>query len=502
MKKTVSGTAVATITWLALILLSVYFAHDKLSASYSFGFEYGNIAASVVEGQGYAHVFKGSEGYSAWMLPVNTFIYAAIFAVFGVKSTAAMWACIVASCTLWSLCAYFLYQTARQFSDKLAIIAVLAQITLLLLHRIIIVSLFDYALINFLTLATVYYLCCYLRYNTQYRALVVLALVLPLTSPGLFLAFALILAGRFGYLLVRQTGPPLGKRTFLSSDYRKIVYLGLVSVLAMSMWGLRNYQVLGKFIPSKSNFWYEFYQANMADEDGVLSSRTARTFHPSAMGKYRPLFDSLGEIAFVRHMEQQSKKEFFLPDYLQRVGRRANFALVRSRNTNAKYPADTASFAPSDKIVLHRAGLVQEGAWIVLDMDSITLTNTIASLPLKQKEAITSDWIAKKAVYTQKMTGPGGMIREFSISLLPSLCILLGIFITRIRTSTLFQLAVAIYFIQLLPYVLVSHYIRYQHYLLGLQALFMFLVAAYGITKFVRIFNRSGRFATGADQPR
>ena len=499
MKKTVSGTVVASITWLVLVLLAIYFAYNRLPATYSFGFEYGNIAASLVEGKGYGHVFVGSEGYSAWTLPINTFIYASIFAVFGVKSTAAMWACIVISCTLWSLCAYFLYQTARQFSIKLAFIAVLAQLILLVLHRTIIVSLFDYALINCLTLATVYCLYCYLRNNTHYRALAVLAPVLPLTSPGLFLAFALILAGRFVYLLMKRTGSGSGKTALMSNDYRQIVFLGLVSVLAMSVWGIRNYQALGKFIPSKSNFWYEFYQANMADDDGVLSSWTARAFHPNAGGKYRPLYDSLGEIAFVQHMKQRSKEEFYLPDYRQRVGRRAKFALVHSQNTNAKYPADTASFAPADKRILYRAGLVQEGQWIVLNIDSIALANTVASLPLQQKNAIVSDWAAKKAVYTRKMTSPGGLVREFSVSLLPSLCILLGIFITRIRTSRIFQLAVTIYFVQLLPYVLVSHYIRYQYYLLGLQALLMFLVAAYGITKLVQL-GRSDPPAAFADQ--
>ena len=483
MKRPIPGVVVASITWLVLLLLSIAFAYDKQSSAYSFGFEYGNIAASMVEGRGYAHVFENTAGASAWMLPVNTSIYAVIFAVFGVKSFAAMWACIVTSCILWSLCAYYLYQSGRLFSETLAIIAVLALVCLLLLHRTIIVSLFDYALINFLTIATVYYLYCYLHHSTHYRALLVLAVVLPLASPGLFLAFALILMIRFGYLLVRRTRLPSGWYAFFRSGYSKIVYLGLASVVVMLLWGFRNYQALGKFIPSKSNFWYEFYQANMADDDGIINSRTFRTFHPSAEGKYRNLYDSLGEIGFLDYMEQQSKEEFLLPDYLQRVGRRAQFALVNSENTNLKYPADTASFPPQDEAILHREGLVQGGEWIALDMDSTALMNTIEQLPLNQKATIASDWIVKKALYTQKAAGLGSFIRETSVSLVPFLCIVLGFFIKSIRMSSLFQLTITTYFIQLLPYILASHYIRYQYYVLALQALLLFMIATYFINR-------------------
>ena len=485
MKKSNWGTVVAGSTWLVLFLLAIAFAYDKHFSDYSFGFEYGNLAASIVEGQGYTQVFENSEGPSAWMLPVNTFIYAAIFAVFGVKSTAAMWACIATSCALWSLCAYYLYQIGRLFSSKLAILAVLALGCLLLLHRTIIVSLFDYALINFLTIATVYYLYHYLHQNTNYGALLVLAWVLPLAAPGLFLGFALILMVRFGYLVGRVGRLP-GKNALFRSGYARILYLGLASIVAMSLWGFHNYQALGKFIPSKSNFWYEFYQANMADDDGIVTSRTFRTFHPSAHGKYRNLYDSLGEIAFVDYMERRSKEEFLLPDYLQRVGRRAQFAFVHSQNTNFKLPADTASFPAQDETILHREGLVQNGDWIALDIDSTAFMNTVEPLPLNQKAAIISDWVVKKVIYTRQTEDLGNFVREASVSLLPLLCMVLGVFIKSIRVSGIFQLTVTIYVIQLLPYVLVSHYIRYQYYLLALQALLMFLVAAYIIDNVIR----------------
>ena len=479
MKNSAPGAIVAGITWLALGLLSIMFARHQPVSAYGFGFEYGNLAASVVAGKGYAQVFEGSAGPSAWMLPVNTFIYAAIFTVFGVKSLAAMWACIITSCTLWSGCAYYLYRTGRLFSSTYAIVAVLVLGGLLLLHRTVIVSLFDYALINWLTIATVYHLYHYLRYQTHYRAVLILALVLPLVSPGLFLAFALLLMVRFGYSLTRRTVPRSDRNVFFRSD--KIVYAGLASVLVMSLWGLRNYQALGRFIPSKSNFWYEFYQANVADDDGIINSRTVRTFHPSVRGKYRPLYDSLGEIGFVDYMKRQSRQETVLSDYWQRVGRRARFAFLRSANTSLKFPADTAAFSSLDSTILHREGMVQAGEWIALDMDSTAFMNQVEPLPLHRKAPVVADWVAKKERYTQHREKWGSWVRETSVSLVPFLCILLGLFIKEIRMNALFQLTVTIYSVQLLPYVLVSHYIRYQYYLLALQSWLLFMVVAYGL---------------------
>ena len=490
MKKVTPGIIVASTTGLVLLLLSLVFAYDMPATHYSFGFEYGNIAASVVEGQGYAGPFEDSVGPSAWMLPINTFVYIAIFAIFGIKTTAAMWACIVTNCVLWSLCAYFLYQTGRLFSGKLALIAVVALVCLLLLHRTIITSLFDYALLNLLTIATVYFLYHYLYHQTHYRVLLGLAVILPLASPGLFLAFALLLMVRFVYLLIRRSDFPLDKTTFFRSNYSKIVYLGFASVVVMSLWGFRNYQALGRFIPSKSNFWYEFYQANMADDDGIVNSRTFRTFHPSVYGQYRSLYDSLGEIGLVDYMAQRSQEEFLLPDYLERVGRRAQFAFVYSPNTSLKLPADTASFPAEDEAIMHWEGLMQNGEWISLDVDSAAFMNSVNRLSLHQKAAITSDWVEKKAVYDREMDDLGSFIREASVSLIPFLCIVLGIFIKSIRTNPLFQLTVAIYCIQLLPYVLVSHYLRYQYYLLTLQALLMLWVANYVINLLVEKIGR------------
>lgn len=487
-KADLGGFLPAIITFVVLLLLVYAYRPDV--GGYSFGWEYGNIAASIVQGQGYSQPFEGSEKATAWMLPVTTLIYASVFTLFGMKTPSAMWACVLLSCLLWSCCAYYLYQSARLISRELALLAIVLLWVYLVLHKVTVKSLADFALINLLSVMTIYHLYYYLEYGRKYGGLLLLALLLPLVSPGLFLAFVLILASRFGRLLIaarRKHGQKI--------SFSQILYLGLASVVVMMVWGYRNYQVLGKFIPSKSNFWYEFYQANMADDDGVVGPRTFRTYHPSAHGQYRSIYDSLGEIDFLELMKQRSKAEFTLSNYVRRVGNRAEFAFIKSREINLKLPADTSSLTLLDKELLHRKGLVQSGEWIALDMDSETFTNTIKSIDLEEEKALVSDWKAKKKVFNkQAEENIFNLARENSLSLIPFLCMILGMVVRHIRRNRLFQLVVAIYIIQLLPYLLISHYIRYQYYGLALQVLIVFIPLSYFINVSLdRLLNNQTR---------
>jgi hypothetical protein len=58
-----------------------------------FGAEYGDIAASVLEGHGYANaIIPRSEVATAWMLPGVVGLLVVVFWLFGVKTTAAAYA--------------------------------------------------------------------------------------------------------------------------------------------------------------------------------------------------------------------------------------------------------------------------------------------------------------------------------------------------------------------------------------------------------------------------
>ncbi len=138
MKPLIVKTALISVTFIGLLILAVTSFHYT-PATYDFGWEYGNIAASLVEGQGYAEAFGGSTHLTAWMLPVNTLIYAAIFILFGVKTEAAMWSCVVCSCALWTGGAYYLYRVSCVVSEKVALLPICILGCLLLTNRLLVI---------------------------------------------------------------------------------------------------------------------------------------------------------------------------------------------------------------------------------------------------------------------------------------------------------------------------------------------------------------------------
>jgi hypothetical protein len=73
--------------------------------------------------------------------------------------------------------------------------------------------------------------------------------------------------------------------------------------------------------------------------------------------------------------------------------------------------------------------------------------------------------------------------RGLVIALLPVVIIIVLLF-TKYRFNMLFKIGVAFYLIYQLPYLLISHEIRYQYVLLTLQALFYILFAEFILDKF------------------
>ncbi len=275
---------------------------------------------------------------------------------------------------------------------------------------------------------------------------------------------------------------------------RTVLKSGLVSVAVILIWGMRNHSALGKFIPSKSNFWYEFYQANMADEDGIIAARTFAKYHPFSNGMYRSLYDSLGEVAFVDHMRDLSQSKFILSEYSRRVGNRINFAFLRSRKTSFWLSADTASFSARDQKLLVQEGLIEHGGWISLDYDSAVFMSILDRHELDKSSSIISDWIIKKRVYTKEKSTIRTIIKESLVSLVPTLCILALLLFYNSINKLLFKLILIIYFCQSLLYILVSHHVRYQSYLILLQSLLIYLTIIFFFEKLFQIVTSKRGF--------
>src|ERR1700733_6704848 len=103
MKRTIHNLA-TSLTFIVLVAIAarVTFAWDqayKISpevlAVVPFQQETGNIAYSLAQGQGFGGVFRINTGPTAWLAPIYPLLVAAIFKVFGIFTTRALFAAVL-----------------------------------------------------------------------------------------------------------------------------------------------------------------------------------------------------------------------------------------------------------------------------------------------------------------------------------------------------------------------------------------------------------------------
>jgi hypothetical protein len=476
-----SSKTIFAIAFVLFFLISVVanILKDNVAA-YKFGFEYGKIAASIARGDGYANVFTENSGPTAWMLPLNTGVFALVFYIFGEYSIGSFWVLVMVNSLFWALSAVLLWKTIRRSKLPYQILLpILMGFTLLLNYYKLFVNFMDVSLINLLAAATIFVLYGYFTERKASIGLLVLAVLLPLSAPSLFLAYALILLGYYLFCSIRlfsQKSAPYAVATlFRTKSLNYILLTGLLSVATLFVWSERNYFVLHAFMPSKSNFWYEFYQANILDEDGILDNRTITKYHPSHRRKSQQLYLEVGEKSFVEHYKELSVKNFDLANYLEKLQRRLRFAFLYSSSSGFRTRIDLRQISQADLKKLEDEVLINKGEWTSLHLQESEFSAILASLQLENEVAIHQEWNRKRALFIQEKSSLISVMKASILSLIPSLCIVFGLIISEIRRSLLFVITSLTYVILLIPYILVSHDIRYQTYGIVLQTVLIYL---------------------------
>jgi hypothetical protein len=184
----------------------------------------------------------------------------------------------------------------------------------------------------------------------------------------------------------------------------------LSAALVVTPWMVRNYLVFGRLIPVKSNIAYELYQTQCLQPDALLRGSTFGAHPYVSAGRERLEYKGVGEMEFLDH-----KLEIFMAavrtdplDFCQRVGVRALGATV----------------------------------WYV---------------PLDRTDRVKRPWV----VWMSRVMFP-----------LPFLSILVLVGTAAVRPLGRIQwLVIALYFLYLLPYIVISYYVRYEMPLLGVKVL-------------------------------
>jgi hypothetical protein len=363
------------------------------------GGEYYQMAKALARGEGFSHPFDRPTGPTAWQPPVLPLILASLlWASHGSQTfVTAVVVCLQALVLL---------------GTGVLVLALIRQTTRLPVG--VALAVFVGALVGNFWLCFQYTHDGWLVLLTLDVLLGVLMWVQPLEGwPGA------LGWGVFGGLAA-MVNPGLGLAWLLLSGatarrqraWSPLLLALIAAMLTLAPWTVRNYLQFGRFIPTKSNLFYEMYQSHCLQKEALLEARTFR-FHPFRSGRRERLeYERLGEADFMDRKRQQ---------WWQAV---------------EEGPLDYA-----DRVVGRFLGA------------------TLWYVPFREEEAQRRPW----AFWIARLTHP-----------LPFLALLGLLLSSRKQALGRFQvLAMGAYIIYLLPYVMASYYERYGFPLLGVKVLFV-----------------------------
>jgi 4-amino-4-deoxy-L-arabinose transferase-like glycosyltransferase len=268
------------------IALAHTYRFRTTDANFSFGWEIGRIAYSLVSGRGFSSPFGGDTGPSAWTAPVYPWIVWLAFRVFGTYSHTASFALLAfnsfcAAATSWSI-----YLTARRvFGETVAIWsgwfwALFPYIIYWSVRWIWETSL------TALLLSLAFMLTVEMEGDdriTSWIGFGVLWGVLGLSNPSA-LSFLPFSGGWLGYQLFRR-----GKRFLLPATVSAVVFW-----MTMMPWLVRNYEVFHKPVFVRDNVGVEFRGGNNPLAEGIWIGM----YHPSQNPLLYRQYQEMGEAAF------------------------------------------------------------------------------------------------------------------------------------------------------------------------------------------------------------
>jgi hypothetical protein len=250
--------------------------------------------------------------------------------------------------------------------------------------------------------------------------------------------------------------------------------------------------VFGTFIPIKSNLWFDFYQANVLDQDGLATNETFIKYHPMVKNEFQAKYLVEKEAAFIQEFKDLSFAwiRTHPTRVLQNIGRRAVSAFLYMHNVADTRPVKRGLLSAQEIKKLTQAKLIfmnntRDIVWISLDLPQHEFEQQIHALELSNESTILQNWSANRHALIHWTNNPRFIIKSLLVSFVPVFCILCGLALARIRKNAIFIIAGAINMIYLIPYILVSYYRRYQVPLIGLHTIFIFFVVCILLEKFL-----------------
>lgn len=329
---------------------------------FEFGWEMGRIGRALATGYGFAEPFNGHSGPTAWTPPLYPLIIAGAFKLFGIYTLKSAWVILTINSVfsaatapaiyeiawrcfgrkadglkiaLWSGWLWALYPAAMQYAVKwvwdMSLTAFLFAWVLVLALRIRGIGSGQLQVAG----------CQLAGDDARARAIgrpqpsidpepqPATSNLQPATLWALFgVLWGLIALSNSSLLTflpacgLWMVWPSLRTRTHLASSLRNVTLAALCFVAVISPWVIRNWRVFHAFVPMRSNFGAELYEATLFSNDGFPWMATL------PMAETAPEFqryERLGEIAFSKQQGEIAKAkirahpDLFVRNALRRV---------------------------------------------------------------------------------------------------------------------------------------------------------------------------------------
>jgi hypothetical protein len=261
------------------------------------GAEYLNIAKAIVAGKGFSSPFGEDTGPTAWMPPVLPYLMAGIMWLTDSDLDVLMWVILVLQ-GLTLIATGLLVVTLGSKSAGRAgstLAALIFVIMIWINFRLCFQVTHDCWLVLLALTSLVAGLCWYRPFQSVWRSAGWGAFggLCALISPIVGMTWAVLTCA----LALRQW------------KWWHLGIAALCSVLVVTPWTIRNYQVFGRWMAVKSNAMYEFFQSQCQQTDGLLQHKTFGSHPYGRPNRARYEYKQMGEIAFI-----DAKAELFWKD--------------------------------------------------------------------------------------------------------------------------------------------------------------------------------------------
>jgi hypothetical protein len=471
-------------TSLVLLILST-FMHEILRSNIKFyyGYEYGAVGAALAQGRGFSDPFAVGSGATAWVSPLLPAIIGSIFFITNFKFTETYWILHLTKIFSLGLGTGLIWSVLQKKGQSFATVFYLWMGILFYLNSTELLPLFHDEWLIFLVISLSFW-AWHKRASLMGSIILVVAFsAAALCNPILWVALFIVIL-IFNYKTGEDESESvkgcLEKReTFFKRNSFRITIS--VSFLLVLGWTVRNWVQLGIFAPIKSNAGYEIFQAQVASRSGVLDY-SIFTKHPITFSsKEHRAFAALGEANFIRSRSALAIRTILAhpTDFCRRVLNRFINAFLFTVT-----PVNIARVDPKlgidDFERLSIAGFVgdRNGRKIWLDLDDPDrdkdLIKVLPSLGLTDPQLAIEDFKSVSSGYFQYRFSWDHLSRASLLGGLPWVALLIAILMRRHSALPPFIWWISLFmFFYLIPYALISHYLRYQLPLLGMQAILL-----------------------------